>query len=163
MPIFHPAVYEYICTGEYLGLIRDNNCIPYGLVRMLLNEVCTRNHATETFHVIVMFYIQIDAASTDIELQSLFTNENENGHDFEILMNDTGFKKPLPHVLVKEKEDLKSVLREFHSIIISKAEVDQFIEGLKCLNVLENIQKYPSLMSPFFCQQASSLTKGIRA
>ena len=39
LPIFHPAVYHYLTTGEYIGQVTDNEDVPDPQVRMLLSEV----------------------------------------------------------------------------------------------------------------------------
>ena len=39
IPVFHPSVYEYICTGTYLGQVADAVAIPDMEVRNLLDNV----------------------------------------------------------------------------------------------------------------------------
>ena len=48
-----------------------------------------------------------------------------------------------------------------HVLLRSKAEMDQFCEGLQALGVLNAVRKYPDLMRPFFTNSAvQNLTAG---
>lgn len=59
-----------------------------------------------------------------------------------------------------DREGLQKALREYHTVIKIKAQLDQFCDGLKSLGVLDAIKKYPALMTPFFCGEKSKLSKG---
>jgi len=80
----------------------------------------------------------------------------------DVLVLETGFRHALCRLTVSLKDELKSVLRDYNSVIKSKAELDQYCEGLKTMSVFESIQGHPSLMSPFFIPQSSNLCKGKR-
>ena len=76
-------------------------------------------------------------------------------------MYDTGYRKALCLLTVCDKEELTKTLRDYHTLIKTKAEMDQLCEGLESLNVLENIRKYSSLMKPLFVAQPTVLDKGM--
>ena len=39
LPVFHPAVYNYWTTGDYLGQVVDIDAVPETQVRELLKQV----------------------------------------------------------------------------------------------------------------------------
>ena len=47
-----------------------------------------------------------------------------------------------------------------HTLLQCKAELDQFIEGLKALGVLSAIREHPNILRPFFSQTAKKLSSG---
>ena len=93
-------------------------------------------------------------------MRNIFDDDNVNKGDNDTLLLETGFRKALCHLTTADKPVLKATLRDYHSLIKIKPELDQFSDGLKTLGVLDLIQKYPSLMSPLFIYQQSSLNKG---
>ena len=40
LPIFHPSIYHYVATDEYLGQLKDDNEVPDPETRSLLDQVC---------------------------------------------------------------------------------------------------------------------------
>ena len=93
-------------------------------------------------------------------MRNIFDDDNVNKGDNDTLLLETGFRKALCHLTTADKPVLKATLRDYLSLIKIKPELDQFSDGLKTLGVLDLIQKYPSLMSPLFIYQQSSLNKG---
>ena len=63
---------------------------------------------------------------------------------------DARFSKPLNSLKLNDKEEFIHAICLHHTIIKTKAELDQMIEGLKNVGVLDYIQKYLILMEPFF-------------
>ena len=41
LPTFHPAVYHYLTSGEYLGQVIDDKDVPDPQVQMLLSSIYT--------------------------------------------------------------------------------------------------------------------------
>ena len=79
-------------------------------------------------------------------------------------MCETGFRKALCLLTVNDKDHLKKTLRDYHTLIKTKAEMDQLCEGLQNQSVLETIIKYSFLMKPLFVAEAAEATvlnKGI--
>ena len=76
-------------------------------------------------------------------------------------MCETGFRKALCLLTVNDKDHLKKTLRDYHTLIKTKAEMDQLFEGLQNQSVLETIIKYSFLMKPLFVAEATVLNKGI--
>ena len=75
---------------------------------------------------------------------------------------ECGFTKPLPCLVMEDKIALIQTLTLHHVLLRSKAEIDQFSEGLKALGVLDAIRNYPSLMSCFFInKEIQHLTAGL--
>ena len=42
-----------------------------------------------------------------------------------------------------DKEGIKSAIRDYHSLIKIKTELDQFSDGLKTLGVLQAVKEHP--------------------
>ena len=66
------------------------------------------------------------------------------------LLFETGYRKPPRSFTLADRNEIVSLLTTYHCLIKVKAEVDQFIEGLKVLNVDELVRKHPNEMKPFF-------------
>ncbi len=154
IPAFHPSVYRYICTGTYLGVMDDDTAIPDEQVRTLLRDVSHFRHPCGFQCVVYPF--QITDADTDEKLRLVFEKD-----DNVALVCETGYTKALCLVSMADKEGLKNALRDYHSLIKIKAELDQFTEGLRTCEILTYVQKYSELMRPLFCQQPSILSKGM--
>ena len=92
--------------------------------------------------------IQIGEAETDEQLKLVFDQEPEQS-----LVYDTGYNKAMCLITLNDNKCLKTALRDHYSVIKIKAEVDQFIEGLRTLDVLDCIKKCPALMRQLFCYQ----------
>ena len=89
------------------------------------------------------FYLQIIQSATEKELQS-------NVAHFDVLC-DCGFSRPSVLVKEQDKVDIVQALA-LHSVLLrSKAEIDQFCEGLESCGVLCAIRKNPNLARRFFC------------
>ena len=75
---------------------------------------------------------------------------------------DAGFCKPLNSLKLNDKEEFIHAICLHHTILKTKAELDQMIEGLKNVGVLDYIQKYPILMEPFFTSNEKDISAGKR-
>ena len=76
-------------------------------------------------------------------------------------ISSSGFTRPLPCLTKEDKITLIQTVALHYVLLRSKAEMDQFCEGLKSLGVLHAIRKYPDLMSHFFTHQGvDKLTAG---
>ena len=75
---------------------------------------------------------------------------------------DAGFCKPLNSLKLNDKEEFIHAICLHHTILKTKAELDQMIEGLKNVGVLDYIQKYPILMEPFFTSNEKNISAGKR-
>ena len=92
-----------------------------------------------------MLSLQLNNAENDLDVQMTFYVDEAA----ELLM-ETGFKKPLKHLQMADREHLQSVLLLYHCILKVKAEMDQFREGLSTLGVLTALENNSSLMKCFF-------------
>ena len=76
-------------------------------------------------------------------------------------VTECGFIKAIPCITIDDKITLIQTVALHHVLLQSKAEMDQFCEGLKALGVLDAVREYPGLMSPFFTNTAvQNLTAG---
>ena len=66
------------------------------------------------------------------------------------LLLDTGYSKPISTVTLVDRNKISDVLKKYHCLIKVKAEIDQFIEGLRSLNIEHYIQSYSELMKVLF-------------
>ena len=76
------------------------------------------------------------------------------------LLVATGYRKPLAQLGLKDVADLVGLLLEYHLFVKVKAEIDQFLEGLKTLGFLGHLRKNSSLWQAFFVTSNDSLTPG---
>lgn len=100
--------------------------------------------------------MQIDSVQGDEDLRLLFYDDDNAS-----LLLDTGFRKPLACLTCSDKALLKDTLRDYHTLVKIKPELDQFADGLETLGVLQALKKYPSLMAPLFAHEKREINKGI--
>lgn len=82
-------------------------------------------------------------SATEQELQSVI------GRNFNFLY-DCGFTKPSIRITENDKVDIIQTISLHHVILRSKAELDQFAEGLQSCSVLDTVKKNPSLARSYF-------------
>lgn len=105
--------------------------------------------------------MQIDCAESDMKLRDVFDDDEGNG-DNGLLLLETGYRKPLSSLGCEDKPCIKKAIRDYHTLVKIKPELDQFSDGLETLNVLPMMKKYPSLMSSLFVDKGRDyLNKGI--
>ncbi len=110
---------------------------------------------------VLLNFMQIDCAKSDTELRAVFDDEQGNG-DSGLLLLETGYRKPLSSLSCEDKPCIKKALRDYHTLVKIKPELDQFSDGLETLNVLPTMKKYPSIMSSLFVDRGKDyLNKGI--
>lgn len=63
---------------------------------------------------------------------------------------DYGIIKPSTGITMEDKVPIIESITLHHVLLKSKAEVDQFVEGLSCLGTKKCLMKHPSLMKSFF-------------
>ena len=61
----------------------------------------------------------------------------------------------------KPKEEIISVIASYHTVVKVKAQLDQFLEGLKSLSVDKYIKAHPDVMRSLFVHTGKKLTSGI--
>ena len=69
--------------------------------------------------------------------------------------------KPFEALTIDDKEEITSILIDYHCVIKPKACMDQFVEGLQCTGVLHYIKNYGNLLKDHFQFRPSVLTAGI--
>jgi len=78
------------------------------------------------------------------------------------LFLDCGVGKPLMSMTRKDVPQLVKIAALHSCIMKVKAELDQFVAGLKEAQVLDVIRKYPSFFHPMFvASQTDTVTAGI--
>ena len=66
------------------------------------------------------------------------------------LLCECGWTKPSVLVKEKDKVDIIQTMSLHHVILRSKAEIDQFCDGLQACGVLGAVRQHPDLGRPFF-------------
>ena len=74
---------------------------------------------------------------------------------FDLLHGECGFVKPYAKLDMEDKDQMVHALTLQFGLLQSKAEIDQYMEGLKSLGVLDAIVQYHDLLKPFFCLDTS--------
>lgn len=83
------------------------------------------------------------SAATIEELKDVYTC-----HFCELM--DYGVTKPCTSITFEDKHTIVQSITLHHILLKSKAEADQFSEGLSCLGTRDYIMKYPHLLQQFF-------------
>ena len=105
--------------------------------------------------------MQIDCAESDAELRDIF-DDDKGGGDNGLLLLETGYRKSLSLLSCEDKPCIKKALRDYHTLVKIKPELDQFSDGLETLNILPTLKQYPSLISSLFVDRGNDhLNKGI--
>ena len=76
------------------------------------------------------------------------------------LVVQTGFRKPLIHLTIKDRHDLISSLLDYHLMAKVKTEMDQFKEGLQTFSFLDIVRENPDLWKKYFLKTDETLTPG---
>ena len=79
----------------------------------------------------------------------------------EILLCETGYRKPVCSLKLVDKPSLLATLLDYHLMIKVKAEMDQFKEGLHTLGFYEDFKSNPFLWEPYFMNVNEQLTSGM--
>ena len=82
--------------------------------------------------------------------------------EHEALILETGFRKPLNIVELRDRPTIEMALRNLVLLRV-KPELDQFITGLMTCGVYRKVQQFPDLMAPLLTSTVKEkpLTKGI--
>lgn len=65
-------------------------------------------------------------------------------------MQETGYRKALARISLEDREEIVLILRQFYTLVRVKPELDQFIDGLKTLELLDMVREHPQLLRPLF-------------
>ena len=63
---------------------------------------------------------------------------------------ECGVTKPSTALTLEDKISVVQSITLHHTILKSKAEIDQFAAGLSCLETRSHVIKYPQLLKEFF-------------
>ena len=100
--------------------------------------------------------MQLSDVKDDITLRTLFENDQ-----WLTVLLETGYRKALSSLTVEDLIGIKRTLRNFYMLLRVKAEIDQFLEGLSCLGVLDQVRSHPMLMQPLLIpSEKCKLSKG---
>ena len=97
-------------------------------------------------------YVQLEKATDVVQLRQAAGSNR-------CLLVDAGFTQSAHHIDLSMKPAIIKAL-SLHHLLHSKAELDQFRDGLDCLRVLDCIKAKPDLMKVYFISPTVSLTAG---
>lgn len=100
--------------------------------------------------------VQMDCAENDTEIQAVFAID-----EFQSLVYEAGFRKPLAQLSMEDKSVVSSILLNYHCMTKVKAAMDQYLEGLESLGLLSRIQQDPSKWKNFFVDTGVLVDSGI--
>ena len=103
--------------------------------------------------VFTCMYLQLEQAANVDELRHLASKNR-------CVLVDVGFTHPVDQIDFSMKLALIRGL-SLHHLLRSKAELDQFREGLDCLKVLDCMKAKPELMKSYFMTPPILLNAGI--
>ena len=90
-----------------------------------------------------------------MEIKEIFEDEQS-----QLLVLETGYRKPFSTLTVVDVEELKRIVRDYYSLIRVKGEIDAVVYGLHSLDVLQSIKDYPEIMQSFFIHNEVEISKG---
>ncbi len=76
------------------------------------------------------------------------------------MLQSCGFCKPTTKLSLNDRPSIVQTITLHFVLLQSKAEIDQYVEGLKSLGVLDVIREHPGLLQSFFCKTEDTLTAG---
>ena len=65
-------------------------------------------------------------------------------------MLETDYSKPITAITLADRNVISDVLKRYHYMIKVKADIDQFVDGLKLLKINKYISRHPEIMKVFF-------------
>lgn len=82
--------------------------------------------------------------------------------EYEALLLETGFNKPLFSLKLSDVEVIQMSLLDYHCIVKVKALMDQFKEGLDQVGLCKFVKSHPDELKPMFVvSMDTQLTPGI--
>lgn len=79
--------------------------------------------------------------------------------DHELILLETGYRKSVQSLTLSDRPRLVKNLK-LYALVRSKAELDQFCEGLRECGVLEAVRQHPAVMEPYFLHMPMELSAG---
>ena len=151
LPCLSGSTFAYL-SGQEIACISPNPSeVPDSCMLELITKV---NIVDNVFFLFDKCYtsLQLDNA-TDVAKMREVARENR------CLMIDAGVTQS-PHLM--ELTTKPAILRalSLHHIVHSRAELDQFQDGLNCLRVLECVKAKPDMMKMYFLAPTVPLTAG---
>ncbi len=74
------------------------------------------------------------------------------------LILQTGYSKPLTRIVCADKEELQSVLIDFHLLVKVKLSMDQFSDGLRAVGII--VSTDPEMWRRLFVATDRKITAG---
>lgn len=90
-------------------------------------------------------------------MRAVFSDEN---YLYQSALMETGYMRPFASLTMDDKEEIISILIDYHCLIKPKAAMDQFAEGLQRTGVLHYIKHHHSILRDSFRYRPSTLTAG---
>ena len=94
-------------------------------------------------------------ADNDAELQATLAIE-----EVADLLLQCGFRKSILSLTMQDKNEILSVMIDYHMMGKVKSAMDQYIEGLKVYDILHKIRSHPDIWKPMFTKQSKPLDPG---
>jgi phenylalanine-4-hydroxylase len=91
-------------------------------------------------------------SQTNEEIRDIFKDQGA----LELLLV-TGFRRSLQSITINEKSTLITCLTDYHCLLKSKAEMDQFLMGLETLGIHQAIKDMPDTLKCFFVTDVDNM------
>ena len=76
------------------------------------------------------------------------------------LLYSTGYSKPTSSITLEDRDELSSVLLDYHLMAKVKMEMDQFKAGLGTFNFIEQLKSNPAMWRSYFVATNIKLSAG---
>lgn len=150
LPVLSLAVYHHVVSGDVFGTAIADERIPDAAVKYIVMLVgcwcCWSSDQTVCKYIYIIYYttywisfyyVCIDKHCCRLTPLASF------------LKQVTG-SKPLTSITPNDWEEIAVVLKLYHTLIKVTAEIDLFVDGLRCLGIDWHIKQYPELMESVF-------------
>jgi len=149
--VFNSSVYQYLCGADVTTIIPSICQVPDVEVREVLEQVHEHVHVCTLVTTgagyypspFCQFLTQVKAAPDDRTLRKLATDNCA-------LLIESGLTMPLALLTVHDKDTIVQTVALHHVLLKSKAEMDQFAQGLSALGVLDAIKDHSNLFECYF-------------
>ena len=148
-PYIAPPVYKYlhVCSAELSTIEPTVDDVPNLEVTSFIKKVqniadCKRKWCFRPLPFSFLDH-QVNMASDDLSLKTVCLNELT-------AILEARYILPVTSIGMEGKPELIRTLLLHHSLLRSKAELDQLKSGLAALGVLDAMSQYPTILEPSF-------------
>ena len=145
LPIFSLSLYQYFVCGDMLSINVADDQIPDPGLRELVSLV--------SLHACVSYSYSANCGLFSCRFELLMVTIHCLIFSRMRTWQATLMKLGIERQLLENRNEIVQVMATHHTLV--KAQIDQFLDGLRCLLIDEEIKRHPDMTQPLFVQQAN--------